>query len=195
MIRAIISLNIFTCAVPYLLFGGGAKLYSDAEAYQVYSVILQESRAYADADSTVKIREGTVFYLSLTADCLRASSKYQGLVDSAFADYVRMNRSHWKLTRLFSVSKPYELTPETEFAGFWWKPSSALSEYTCYHPNHSGFIELSAVGFNAAKTIAVVCITCKCVPMCSGGDLLVLQKQEGRWKRLNRWGVLCFWRS
>lgn len=168
-------------------------LYSEKEAYRVYEAILPENRAYSDAVS-VLIRGKTISY---SPDCLTPASQYNSLVDSAIADYARVNRSRRHLAPLLNVEKTYEILPESEFSGtpLRLRNSSRWRQYLLGHPGFPGFVELSAVGFSHDKTIAVVYMVRNCGPMCSGGDLIVLRKIGGAWKPLNIRGLRCFWKS
>ncbi len=58
--------------------------------------------------------------------------------------------------------------------------------------NFPGIIELSAVGFSKDKTKAVVYMARNCSPICSGGDLMVLQKHADVWKPGR---TTCWWKS
>ena len=128
-------------------------------------------------------------------ECFSPSSKYAALVDPAIADYRRVNRSQWKLARLFPVSKPYELAPETDFAGMWVKPFSPLGERIRHYPELPGVVEFSAVGFNRDKTIAVVYMAYTRTPLSSGWDMEILRKQRGEWRQIVARGLVCIARS
>jgi len=194
IILVVVSLCNSSSGVPYSVLST-TKVYTDAEAYRVYAVILRENRAYTEAASVI-IRQKTVPYSPLPpGDCVKPSPEYSALVALALGDYERVNRSRWNLSRLFTVDKPYELAPETEFAGRFWRPSSALGRYMRNHQNFPGIVELSAVGFNPEKTIAVVSMNDNCGPMCSGGDMKVLRKEGGQWRQLIAEGLGCFWKS
>jgi hypothetical protein len=56
-------------------------------------------------------------------------------------------------------------------------------------------IELSAVGFNADETIAVVFIGYHCGEECRGGEFRALEKKTGKWKLLTGKGLWnhCVW--
>lgn len=61
------------------------------------------------------------------------------------------------------------------------------------YPDSGGWIELSAVGFNTEKTVAVVYIGHNCGVLCGGGHFHVLQKREGKWQPLKWKGSSCAW--
>jgi hypothetical protein len=62
-------------------------------------------------------------------------------------------------------------------------------------PYTGGWIELSAIGFNADKTVAVVYMGHLCGGLCGGGQFHVLQKKDGKWEPLKWQGKRCAWVS
>ncbi len=100
----------------------------------------------------------------------------------ATADYKRVNRFRWQLERRFELEKPYELVPEEDYEN---RSSKAEFPY---------FVELSAVGFNPSKTIAVVYLTEYCRgSYCLSRNLIVLRKEGERWRDLHDGGLFCMW--
>jgi hypothetical protein len=55
-----------------------------------------------------------------------------------------------------------------------------------------GHIQLSAVGFDAARTRAIVSMAYQCGGLCGGGSLYLLEKVTGVWREA---GKLCEWWS
>ena len=51
------------------------------------------------------------------------------------------------------------------------------------YPEAAGFIELSPVGFDRAKTHAVIYVSHHCGGLCGGGGYGFLQKENGVWRR------------
>jgi len=162
------------------------KSYEDAEAYEVYSAILPTSWAWqvAKAQSLV-IREETMPYKM----CLRPDAKSEAVVGPAISEYVRLNEKPWLLQRSLSIEKPYELVGSDEF-----KKSAFKGDWENFYkrrPNSGGWIGLSAVGFNADRTVAVAFMTHACGSLCGGGDFYVLQKKDGKWIPLKLGGTSC----
>jgi hypothetical protein len=56
-------------------------------------------------------------------------------------------------------------------------------------------MELSAVGFNPEKSIAVVYAGHHCGNLCGGGGFAVLRKEAGKWKPMAFRGQQCVWAS
>jgi hypothetical protein len=150
------------------------KPYEEAEAYEVYSTILRPWQV-AKAKSLV-IRSETKGYKM----CLRPDGESEKIIGQAISQYVKLNEKNWLLKRRLSIKKPYELAPYD-------KLRSAL--------NSRAWIELSAVGFNADKTVAVVYMGHYCGGLCGGGGFHVLQKKDGKWAPLTWKGSSCVWES
>jgi hypothetical protein len=167
--------------------------YMDAEAYRVYEAVMLHNRAYVDAES-VLIKARSVSY---SASCLKLPSEGASLIRQAVGNYSKVNRQSLELTRLFRLDKPYELLPESEFAGSLpqLKNSSRWRQYILGHPHFPGFIEFSGVGFSKDKTIAVVYMTRDCGALCASGDLIVLSRQASGWVPLDAPGFRCYWKS
>jgi hypothetical protein len=153
------------------------KLYEEAEAYEVYGAILPTELPYqvANAKSLV-IQSETEGYKM----CLRPEAESEKIIGQASSQYVKLNEKTWLLKRGLRIKKPYELAPFD-------KLRSAL--------NSRGWIELSAVGFNADKTVAVVYMGHHCGGLCGGGGFHVLQKKGGKWAPLTWKGSSCAWES
>src|SRR5262249_49954198 len=149
-------------------------------AYEVYSAILPMDWPWqvAKAQSLV-IREETKAYKM----CLRPEADSEAMVGPAISEYVRLNEQAWRLQRRLSIDKPYELVTSDEFQKSAFKGD--WENFYKQHPKSGGWIELSAVGFNADKTVAVVFMAHYCGNLCGGGRYYVLQKKDGKWTSLN----------
>jgi hypothetical protein len=166
------------------------KPYEDAEAYEVYSTILPTEWPWqvAKAKSLV-IRSETKGYKM----CLSPDEESEKIIGQAISQYVKLNEKTWLLKRGLNVEKPYELVPYEELSSAlkqgWWE------NFYKQYPNSGGWIELSAVGFNADKTVAVVYMGHHCGGLCGGGGFHVLQKKDGKWAPLTWKGSSCSWVS
>ena len=90
------------------------------------------------------------------------------------------------LERAFRIDLPYELASKDDLS---------LQQ----NPDTGGLIEVSAVGFNGDKTVAVVYMGHHCGGLCGGGAIHVLLKSLGRWQpdsKISPYGVVgCPWDS
>jgi hypothetical protein len=166
--------------------------YEVAEAYEVYSAILPSEWSWNDAKAQgLVIKQATASYEM----CLAPDAASQQIIGSAIADYVRQNKQPWLLQRKIKVEKTYTLlTAKEEKAAFQRSPGGWEGFYQLY-PDSGGMIELSAVGFNADKTVAVVYSGHSCGGLCGGGAFHVLQKKAGKWETLSWNGSECRWAS
>jgi len=180
-----------------LLYQSGAvsadnqpKPYEGAEAYEVYSAILPTERPWrVDNAKSLVIQSETKGYEM----CLRPDEQSEKIIGSAISEYVKLNEKNWLLKRGLSIEKPYELISYDELSSAlkqgWWE------DFYKRYPNSGGWIELSAVGFNADKTVAVVYMGHYCGGLCGGGGFHVLRKKAGKWAPLEWKGESCIWRS
>ena len=168
--------------------------YEETEAYKVYSAILPNEWPWSEANAkTLVIRTETEPY----AMCIAPDKKSGKIVGSAIANYKKENGRKWLLQRQFETAKPYEMVSSEEIDTIF-KTEGSAGWKTFYerHPDSGGFIELSAVGFNASKTVAVVYAGHSCGSLCGGGTFHILQKVDGKWIPLRlKGGTSCAWAS
>ncbi|HVG29830.1 MAG TPA: hypothetical protein VM864_09045 [Pyrinomonadaceae bacterium] len=164
--------------------------YVDADAYEVYSTILPSEWPLRVANAkTLVIMSATKGYQM----CLSPEKESEKVIGTAISDYVKLNEKTWLLQRKFSLETPYttlgsdELKAALERGGW--------DGFYKQHPNSGGWIELSAVGFNADKTAAVVYMGHSCGMLCGGGGFHVLRKKEAKWIPLEWKGRACGWAS
>lgn len=167
--------------------------YSAQEAYEVYSTLLPDEWTWRYAKSKILlIRAETVSYEM----CLTPDAESAKLLDPAILNYRIVNGTTWTLERKLDISKPYDLVPGVTLqAPFKSNGPAGWSNFKLEHPDSVGWIELSAVGFNHDKTVAVVYVGHHCGGLCGGGRFSVLQKVEGKWKPLPWKGSSCAWAS
>jgi hypothetical protein len=105
------------------------------------------------------------------------------LADIALDDYSKVNAKRWRLQRNFTLPKPYKLVTPDEIKAMF-PPNFREGRFG------ELWLALSAVGFNANKTLAVVYMSHVCTTDdgCAGGDAYVLQKQNGKWKVSSKTG-------
>jgi hypothetical protein len=166
------------------------KPYEDAEAYEVYGAILPTELPYqvANAKSLV-IQSETEGYKM----CLRPEAESEKIIGQAISQYVKLNEKTWLLKRGLSIEKAYELVPYDELRSA--LKQSGWENFYKQYPNSGGWIELSAIGFNADKTVAVVYMGHHRWSLSGGGRFHVLQKKDGKWAPLKLKGARCGWES
>ena len=176
-------------------------VYDDDSGYEVYSAILPFH--YSDRTtrpSSIVIRQETVRSFgafvdmgSATTTCLRPEREFENIVGPAIADYLRVNKTRWCLKDRLKLTIPYQLIPFESLHSFIQK--EGWDAFHKKHPESRGFIDLSAVGFNPDKTVAVVSVGKWCGDLCGEGYYYVLQKKEGKWIPLDWKGQKCSWIS
>jgi hypothetical protein len=126
--------------------------------------------------------------------CIQPDDESKKVIGSAISDYVRVNKRTWLLQRQFAIEKPYELMGSNEWNAIF--QEGGWNKFYERHPNSGGWIEMSAVGFNADKTVAVVYMGYHCHYLCGGGTFYILQKKDGKWEPFTlNGGTSCSWAS
>lgn len=163
-------------AIPQDTTGSDVATYDDAEAYRVYSTILPEELPWRQANvKTLVIRRETEPH----AVCNEPHKESKKIVGAAIADYKKKNEKKWLLGKQFDIAKPYEMISGDEIDTVF---KTGWRTFYQRHPGSDGWIELSAVGFNTSKTVAVVYTGQFCGSLCSGGGSFhILQKVSGKW--------------
>src|SRR5208283_20017 len=196
---------VFTIVVFLLCISGAvaqksapAEPYNVDEAYQVYSVLLPNEKAYGFAKGTVVIRQETVSRPPLVlpsgqcfGECLgkcltvEAADKFK----EAISDFDRMNSKRWLLQRQLQIQKPYELMSSDTITLSFKKQGDGWDGFYKRHPSSGGFVIMSAVGFNKEKTRAIVYTGSDCGPLCGWWSFHLLEKVGGKWQEAP--GVIC----
>lgn len=129
------------------------QTYSTSEAYEVYSAVLPDEWTWGYANSKTRlIKAETVSYQM----CLTPDAESAKLLDPAILNFRIVNGTTWALERKLDISKPYELVPGPVLqAPFKTNGPAGWSNFNREHPDSVGWIELSAVGFNHDKTVAI----------------------------------------
>jgi hypothetical protein len=192
MVRAITSLLI----VPLLFFQSAGsnqdtpRPYEDDEAYAVYSAILPSEWPVrvAHAKSLIIQTETTSYDM-----CLRPENEWQEKVGPAISDYLRVNAKPSLLQPRINIEIPYQLIPLDKLRSV--IKTGGWEAFYRQYPDSGGWIQLSAVGFNTDKTVAVVYVAHHCGSLCGGGSFHVLEKKDGWWVSLEWKGASCVWVS
>ena len=170
--------------------GGKALPYEDQDAYEVYSAVLPMEWPLRDAHAKrLVIQNETKGYEM----CLRPEKEWQEKIGPAISDYVRSNAKPSLLQPRIKVGVPYQLIGADELMSA--IQTAGWEGFYQRYPDSGGWMELSAVGFNVNKTVAVVYIGHHCGPLCGGGGFHVLEKKDGKWVVLDWKGSSCAWAS
>ena len=165
--------------------------YEDEEAYKVYASILPST-------TPLILRVGTA-----THDlCLvPLDNQAESVLRPAIQNYLELNSRRWLLQSKLNLAQRYTMLPEKELTATFINGTSGVSsrdawkEFQQRHPAYQGWIEVSAVGFNSDKTIAIVYLGYHCGEQCEGGEFKALEKKDGKWRLFTgrgRWNH-CVW--
>lgn len=179
-------------------------IYEDQIGYEVYSAVLSFEAARLPKPANLVIRQETLrnFGALLDTDppygtCLRPDGESAKLIGPAVEDHVRVNKTKWQLQKKLKLEIPYNLiSSEKVFSII--NPMTDKEDWKEFYkryPNSKGFIDLSAVGFNADKSVAVVSLGRWCGGLCGEGGYYVLQKKDGKWIQMEWTGSRCSWIS
>jgi hypothetical protein len=157
--------------------------YDNDAGYAVLSVLLGGDPAKPSAASTA-IYENTGSY-----SC-RSDNKSPDEFREALKDYTSANKTRWRLQKKLGLNHPYTLVSDQEVNN-----AGGLRQYGNAHPEIRGIISVSAVGFNADKTVALVFQSFHCGPLCGEGELVAFRKINGQWKRVPSSPIRCGWIS
>lgn len=168
-----------TTAVPSTT----ARDYEEPEAYAVYEAILGEPfLAQAKAKSLLVQRETEGAPL-----CEGWDKESQPRIRSAISDYQTKVKTAWLLQPVLELSVPSIVASKMEIASYFNSEDSSGSAFDRQYPDSHGYVVLSAVGFNADRTIAIVSETFVSRPAAtrhivnSAGGFHALEKRDGHW--------------
>jgi hypothetical protein len=140
-----------------------AQPYGDADAYEIYSLLLPNYESYASASDPLMILGNTVPAV-LSMGCLSQADadRFRGAV----VGYYHIYEKRLLLRRRFQLVEPYRIVDT--------KVISTLPD----HP----YFSLSPVGYNRARTQAIVYVNETCGGLCGSFRFHFLEKVRGKWK-------------
>jgi hypothetical protein len=149
-----------------------AQRYDDADAYEVYSLLLPGEESYTFAKDALMIQENTVAEdMFPVGPCLR--SEDAKIFRAAIAGYNSIYKTKWLLQRKFQITKPYRIVNAKIISALPDQPQSAVS-----------YVRLSPVGFNREKTQAVVFVESSCGGLCGSWQFHFLAKVHRKWNEV-----------
>lgn len=147
------------------------EIYSDSEAYKIYSLLLPHEPPYGN--DLVMIRQETV---EATMPCLTPSAEKKFV--GAVVAFNRLQGKKYLLQPRFQLDKAYKLIGPDVIRALPSQPQSAAS-----------YVEMSPVGFNRDKTRAVLFMGSPCGGLCGKWTYHLLEKVQRKWKEVS--GVNC----
>ena len=154
----------------------------DSEAYRLISDLI--SRAWGTAKGELVLQRETTIELKCNASVLPDDPDW-GL---AVRDFREQNaRPRLLLEPMLSITVPHRLIARSEIEADDARVALKYPGMWQRRPESMEFVAISAVGFNAAKTRAIVYVRTR-----DFGSVKFLERQEGKWVRsLSRFG--CGW--
>jgi hypothetical protein len=163
--------------------------YADPDAFNVYSALMP-----------TPINGRAVLVVDATRKAERCSLNDESMPDSDFReamqDFHRANKQVWTLAKEFRSSVQADLIDSKELKSYFRK-SADKGWKTFYktHPQASGTIAFSAVGFNHKRTAAVVYSEIVSCSECGVGGLHFLRKEAAGWTEIKPGFPDCGWIS
>lgn len=199
-------LNVMAQADRAFVVTQDVDVIEDAEAYAVYKGVLPIKFSSGDRQLThltllQETRAGSI-------DCPRDENVQPGW-RSVVENYRNVNSRVWRIRAGRDLGVPYTLLTWVDLTRMMQNAGYDLSTFSGRQsPGAEVFsrlkggrlVALSAVGFNDAKTRAMVTVQYNCFPsleagvntqLCHSGNQLMLEKEGDRWLRSK--GISCGW--
>jgi hypothetical protein len=128
--------------------------------------------------------------------CLKPTPGEEGTIGLMRQAFEEANKQVPLLQRKFTIPYEYELVSrESITALLKGKGEEGWKDFYVKYPDSGGSIHLSAVGFNADKTLALVYVGYWCGDICGEGAYYYLKKTDGKWSDIRWPGIQCHWIS
>ena len=147
--------------------------YENTDAYDVYGAFLSTDAASATPPIVISAETEP------SGMCLRPEGEWKRTLSDAIADYNEQNSKTYRLQPKFKTTKRYELLTKEEIRARFKRPGDGT------------WVELSAVGFNQKRTVAVVWVRHGCPGLCGSGTFHLFHKGNGKWQPLEWKGTSC----
>ena len=168
-----------------------AAIYTDQDSYQIYAALLE-----GEKHSLYVIQAEIQGYPNLTSKNLgiEGDKEFMREWGPVMEDYAKQNRTAKLLQRNFPLHTSYELIPESNIF-----PAEhgqkGWDDYYRRYPASDGYYWFSAVGFNPARTRAIVNMGNLCGTLCGGGGPHFFEKKDGKWREVSVKATVRVWTS
>lgn len=147
-----------------------ARPYDDADAYEIYSLLLPQQESYDLGKDLVTIQESAIVQ-DISGACLTEADAKR--FKDSIAGYNRVQKRRWLFQRQFHVTKQYRIVGK-----------EVLSALPHYPQGAGSYLLMSAVGFNRNKTQAIVFIESVCGGLCGSWRFHFLKKVHRNWSEI-----------
>jgi hypothetical protein len=165
-----------------------ASPYENPDAYGVYSAVLSMGGQWDDSKSLVILKElpPKEWPIGSPRGALQGDDEFRADFESIFEGFDKANKESLFLENRFAIQKAYRIVGSSELETAFHSTvprirSDGWEGFRQNFPNSTGYLILSAVGFNPKKTIAVVFVDYRCGGLCGSARYYVLQKRDGDW--------------
>jgi len=167
-----------------------AAAVEDPAAYAVYAAVLP-------AGPDAKRREPTRYVVRReSVRCTLTGEPEDPAWRPVIANYATANAQPRVLREGFSLGRPYTVVPQAEIAALFVPVEQGWARFYERYAGVQGYDAMSAVGFDTAKTLAVVSVENHCHYLCGHGRTVFLRKTSGTWQPTAVPGVQgCQWVS
>ena len=188
-------------AVPPLLSDSDQSMksiaaYEDPDAYEVYSAVLSLHGSWQDSKSLLILQNlpPKEWPIGSAREALQGNAEFAKQFDPIFKSFEQTNRESSLLQYHFSIQKSYQIVASVKLdAAFRRRAPNAADDgwegFRQSFPDSSGYVILSAVGFNSEKTIGLVYVEYRCGGLCGSSAYYILEKRGGTWVRISPKGL------
>jgi hypothetical protein len=163
----------------------------DPEAYAVYATLIGWENHTAKAKPLVIQRE-----TATNNWCTLSGAALEGDWKPVVEDFKRQNAPVRFLAPDRDLEVPYIVVPVKDIRAFFKQGGGDWQAFYRRYPDSGGYVEVSAVGFNQAKTRALAYMAHHCGGLCGSGTHYLLEKVNGAWREAKVAGVsTCGWVS
>lgn len=190
--RTILALTFALFAPVWVGAQSTVPTYQDADAYEIYAMLLPlQWPATVAHTKKMLIRAETASYEM----CLKPEGESVAVVGPAIANFLEVNKQTWLLEKTIPMEQPYDFIFNKELDAIFANGPGGWKGFYEKYPDSGGYNEVSAVGFNKDKNVAVVYVAHSCGGLCGGGSFHLLEKKDGKWQALKWKGTECTWVS
>ena len=155
----------------------------EAEAYAVYSAIIQTRYIDTQKPALIVIRDQTdldYFSGELGEHLNLVRQGLPDLTDEISADFEIQNKQPQSLKSLFTISVKYVFISQQEIQTTF-KKQDGWDIFYAKYPNAQGHMRLSGVGFNSQMNMALVYVDNMRYALAGEGHYVLLKKVNGQW--------------
>jgi hypothetical protein len=162
--------------------------YENSDAYAVYSAVLSMGGQWDDSKFLVILKElpPKEWPIGSPHHALHGDEEFRGNFEGIFKSFEQANRQSLLLENHFAIHKPYQVVESAELEAAFHRPQPGAFHdgwegFRGSYPNSTGYLILSAVGFNSEKTVAIVFVDYRCGGLCGSAQYYILQKRDKDW--------------